>query len=293
MNVVADRLFGLLLGWTRGLFNSLWNLVTNHSSGISGFLERFWLPIILIILLAGTVADYLVWIIRWRPYYVWRGWFLRRDRKKRLEATQSYMNNLDQAPLDLDYGPFEDASFSPFFPQDGAESFLAENSNPYEYQYQQPYMPPEAWQDPAAVFSPAPGHDYAEPEPDHSLPSAAWTAGEPAIEPQTNWQEEDFPYTPYESVESHEAPMEAPAETPVSRRRRRTLTKRQRQPGLFQTLRETLLDPTDPGEPLHSLPSPISQEEAYHEPYYPANYRYRSGPEDEDSGQSNNRIDRL
>ncbi|MDD2561489.1 MAG: hypothetical protein PHP07_01265 [Eubacteriales bacterium] len=285
MNVVADWLFNLLLGWTRGLFNNIWNLVNNHSAGISGFLERFWLPIILIILLAGTAADYLVWIIRWRPHYVWRSWFMRQERKKRMNATEAYMNDLDQSPLDLDDGLLEDTPISPVLAYGGAENSLEGNSFPWEYPCQQPDMPQEAWQDPAHIYSPAPTPDFPDQEPEPSLPSAAWTAWEPSVAQETDWQSPNTDYLLVESLENDETPMEVPTEKPVSRRRRRTVTKRQRQSGLLKSLRETLFDPMEPAEPLDSLAPPISQEEAYHEPYYPANYRYRSVPEDNNEGQ--------
>ncbi len=303
MNVVADRLFSLLLGWTRGLFNNIWNLVTNHSTGISSFLERFWLPLIVILLLAGTVADYVVWIVRWRPHYVWRNWFMRRNQEKRMEATHAYMEDLDQVPLDLEYGMMEDTPFTPMLPQEEAVDYLAEDAAGYTYQ--EPYLPEENWQQPQLSYPPAPAGEYTGGSAEPALPFAAWTA-EPEAAPQAPWQEEHLPYMPQELAEYpapeespmayapfeaqtpfYEAPAEAPAveDKPATRRRRRAQSKHQRPAGLLHTLRETLLD-TDPTEQLDSLPPPISQEEAFHQPYYPANYRYRSAPgEGEDQGQ--------
>ena len=289
MNVIADRLFSLLLGWTRGIFNNLWNLLTNNSAGVVGFFERFWLPMILILLLVGTAADYIVWLIRWRPYYVWRSWFMRRSRKKRLQATQDYMSDLDQAPLDLDLGPMEYAPFTPMPPQDAAEAlpqqdgYFAPDPNPYEAQplFQ---APPQAWPQQEADMPPAP--QYPEPEPQPELPFAAWTA---QAEDSVPWQEAQPAAPVWEDSflpESAETP--APAEGMVSgaaaqsRRRRRSTAKRQRQPGLLRTLRETLLDPMDASEPVNSLPPPISQEDAFHQPYYPENYRYRPLSQDKD-----------
>lgn len=286
MNVIADRLFSLLLGWTRSLFNSLWNLVTNHSSGIAGFLERFWLPMILLLLLVGTVTDYIIWIIRWRPYYVWRSRLIRRDRDKRLAATRAYMTDLDRLPLDLGVeAPLEDP-FSPMTPLEEAVTFPEGDGFPYPSQ-QAPYAQPQpAWQpepQPEALFS-APV--YPEPQPDPELPFAAWTA-----QPQEPWQEEAEIAPawdePFPSAEPAEEPLEeARAETAPSRRRRRSQTKRQRQPGFLRALRETLIDPADPDEQLDSLPPPISQEDAFHQPFYPENYRYRPGPREGDDSST-------
>lgn len=285
MNIIADRLFSLLLGWTRGLFNSLWNLVTNHSSGIAGFLQRFWLPMILILLLVGTAGDYIVWLIRWRPYYVWRSWFSRRDRNRRMQATQAYMENLDQSPLDLGYSQSEEPYF---YPQNEAVSFPESDGFPYPqepvYQETAFFHPPQS----LVPDSPPPSPVYPEPE----LPFVAWSAEpEPEPEPEAQWQEAPQPeetvhqpaWDEHISVEPEDA---SEPEKPSSRRRRRTQTKRQRQPGLLRALRETLIDPMDPNEQLDSLPPPISPEDAFHQPYYPENYRYRPVPQnEEDSNQ--------
>lgn len=289
MNVIADRLFGLLLGWTRGLFNSLWNLVTNHSSGIVGFFERFWLPLIVILLVVGTAADFIVWIIRWRPYYVWRSWFMRRDRHKRMQATQAYMTDLDHAPLDLGYGLEEETPFYSMPAQDEAVAFPESDGFPYAPHAPSPeetYHPVQ--HQPLVQAPPLQAPAYPEPE----LPFAAWTA-QPAPEAEPLWQEApylaDNSHQPawddpvrQETAEAYPMPEEPAADPQGSRRRRRTETKRQRQPGLLRALRETLIDPIDPDAHLDSLPPPISQEEAFHQPYYPENYRYRPSPQGDD-----------
>ena len=285
MNIIADRLFSLLLGWTRGLFNNLWNLVTNNSSGITGFLERFWLPLILLFLLVGTATDYIVWLIRWRPYYVWRSWFLRRDRHKRMQATQAYMADLDEAPLDLGYYPGDASRFSPVDEANEAVHFPPGDGFPYPPE--EDYQPQPVWhQAQSLVAEPPPAPAYPEPE----LPFAAWTA-----EPQPQWQEQADPQEnayqamweePLPEAESAMPAAENVSGKPTSRRRRRSETKRQRQPGLLHTLRETLINPLDPSEQLDSLPPPISPEDAFHQPYYPENYKYRPAPhEGEGNGQ--------
>ncbi|MGI6695928.1 MAG: hypothetical protein ACOX6O_06795 [Christensenellales bacterium] len=282
MNIIADRLFGLLLGWTRGLFNSLWNLVTNHSSGITGFLQRFWLPMIVILLMAGTITDYVVWIIRWRPHYVWRSWFSRRDRSRRMQATQAYMADLDQAPLDLGYDQGDEPYF---YPQDQAVTFPENDSFPYSQEpvYQEPPIsrPPQPLMQQTPSFTPA--------YPEHELPHAAWIA-EPEAQPQALWQEplppEEAVYQPaWDEAVPHEPEEETVPEIPASPRRRRVDTKRQRQPGLLRAIRETFIDPMDPDEQLDSLPPPISPEDAFHQPYYPENYSYRLIPQEEDNNK--------
>ena len=40
-------------------------------SGDIGRTGRHWLSMLLTLLIAGVVIDLLVWLIRWRPYWVW------------------------------------------------------------------------------------------------------------------------------------------------------------------------------------------------------------------------------
>ncbi len=72
MNAFADVMFTLLLGWVRGFINEVWALVTSGAGeGFMSWLGDNWLWIALILCLAGTVLDYAVWFMRWRPYKVW------------------------------------------------------------------------------------------------------------------------------------------------------------------------------------------------------------------------------
>lgn len=73
----ADTLITLMLGWIRGFTDWIWNLISmgDGSAGRS-FLAWFsdhWILLVLVMILAGIVADWLVWLIRWRPYWLWFG----------------------------------------------------------------------------------------------------------------------------------------------------------------------------------------------------------------------------
>lgn len=95
MNAFADWLFSILLGWTGNVANRFWNILVNNQGGISGFLSRYWLGIVLVLLIAGTVIDYVVWFFRWRPHYVWRSWFSRRQRAKAYHQAVSSLEAVD------------------------------------------------------------------------------------------------------------------------------------------------------------------------------------------------------
>lgn len=272
MNVLADRLFALLLGWTRALFNSLWDLVTDPSAGVSGFIRRFWLPIILLILVFGTVMDFAVWLIRWRPYLIWRDWFRRRDARRRLAVTRDYMEDLDHSPLDLP--EYQDAAAYGAYGQDEPIHFdfgpqapqPADYADPGAFQAQwSPQTPPNA-----PAFTPMlPWEQYRQEEPP-PIPGGQAPYAAP------EWQA----YGQDGMMEGLEPDAMTPGQEPAyPERRRRAGSRRSRQPGLFRSLKETLFDQEGALEPLDALPPPIPQEEAFHKPYYPQSYNYRHAPQ--------------
>jgi len=281
LNVLADRLFALLLGWTRALFNSLWNLVTDPTAGISDFIRRFWLPMILVILVFGTAMDFIVWLIRWRPYLIWRDWFRRRDARRRLTLTRHYMEDLDHSPLDL-----------PEYREGAAYGSYAQDE-PVYFDFGQQAAPPAEYLTPGGY--PSGGYPQAPPQAPLYTPVLPWEQyrpAEPASDGQvaygaSEWQENNQAAVP-ERMGQDTAWMEAEyAESPAPltdpaypERRRRAGSRRGRQSGLLRSLKETLFDQEDALAPLDALPPPIPQEEAYHKPYYPQNYNYKPTAQD-------------
>ena len=71
MGTLADSLFTLLMGWVRALVNAIWALFTTDHTTVLEFLGKNWIWIVAVILAAGLVIDWLVWLIRWRPYHLW------------------------------------------------------------------------------------------------------------------------------------------------------------------------------------------------------------------------------
>ena len=70
MNGFANSLLTLLLGWMRVLFSALLTL-PQRGSAFLAWLGRHWIPLVLIIVLAALFVDALIYILRWRPQYVW------------------------------------------------------------------------------------------------------------------------------------------------------------------------------------------------------------------------------
>ena len=63
-----------MLGWLKGLANwvlRLFNLAGSVSGSPLLWLSENWLKLLVFLILVGIGVDLLVWLIRWRPYWVW------------------------------------------------------------------------------------------------------------------------------------------------------------------------------------------------------------------------------
>jgi hypothetical protein len=72
MRGFAQTLFNALLGWIRMLVEAVWSLL--FSDGTKAWLTWIgnnWLALVVLLCLIGVAIDYLIWFVRWRPYYVW------------------------------------------------------------------------------------------------------------------------------------------------------------------------------------------------------------------------------
>ena len=280
MNLLADRLFALMLGWTKTLFNSLWNVLTNDTGSFAGILQRLWMPLIILILVFGTLADYVIWLVRWRPYYVWSAWLRKRMVRRRLNRTQSYMEDLDHSPLDLP--EYQDIDT-------GSQSLIDE---PVYFDFQA-FGQPEP-EEQSTIY-----HDKADPPP-HFVPMLPWenvrqvpVLSEEQFYQTTMNQETAAPWMQANVATSLQQDTPVPesntniqVQSPISvdnvssgnnmlRRRRRVDSKHQRGGRVLQSLVETFFTTDENRETVDSLQPPITQEEAFHKPYYPQNYVYR------------------
>lgn len=69
----TNAIVNVMLGWLKALAN--WVLKLFNLAGSGGnpllWLSENWLKLLIVLLVAGVVLDWLVWMIRWRPYWVW------------------------------------------------------------------------------------------------------------------------------------------------------------------------------------------------------------------------------
>lgn len=78
MGQFADTLFRMLLGWVQTAMSWLWNLAAEAKSSewLAWILDN-WLPLVLLLCGAGLALDFLVYLLRWQPYRVWKSFFSR------------------------------------------------------------------------------------------------------------------------------------------------------------------------------------------------------------------------
>jgi len=65
-----------MLGWLKGLANwvlRLFNLAGSVSGSPLLWLSENWLKLLIFLIIVGLGVDLLVWLIRWRPYWLWFG----------------------------------------------------------------------------------------------------------------------------------------------------------------------------------------------------------------------------
>ncbi len=70
----SNAFVDLMLGWLKGLANwvlRLFNLAGSAAGSPLVWLSQNWLKLLIFFLVLGVVVDRLVWLIRWRPYWVW------------------------------------------------------------------------------------------------------------------------------------------------------------------------------------------------------------------------------
>ena len=63
MGTLADSLFNVLMSWVRALVNSIWALFTTDHMTLLEFLGKNWVMLVVIMLAAGLVMDWLVWLV--------------------------------------------------------------------------------------------------------------------------------------------------------------------------------------------------------------------------------------
>ncbi len=82
MGSFANSLFSLLLGWTQGLISSLWKAFSSgNDRTLFQWLGNHWKGLAIALCIIGTLVDFVVYLLRWKPYRVWESFFRRFGKK--------------------------------------------------------------------------------------------------------------------------------------------------------------------------------------------------------------------
>lgn len=69
----SSALVNVMLGWLKALANWVLKLFNLSGGGLSPlmWLSKHWMQLLVFCLAAGVAMDFIVWMLRWRPYWVW------------------------------------------------------------------------------------------------------------------------------------------------------------------------------------------------------------------------------
>ncbi len=70
----STAVMNLMLGWLKGVANwvlSLFNLAGSTGFSPLAWISENWLIALIVLLVIGIFMDLIVWLIRWRPHWVW------------------------------------------------------------------------------------------------------------------------------------------------------------------------------------------------------------------------------
>jgi len=269
MNAFADSIFSLLFSWLRALVQGIWASVSaGNFSGFFTWLGDHWLWLALFVALCATIIDFLIWMIRWRPYLVWKTKIRRLIRffkygKTDHQAQQHFYQGYQEGvALDM---PQED-----FAPDEALQPAYA---SPYDYgrKWDQP-APMQA--QPTAPYQAAPAFD----------PMPYQPAAQPAYAPRETARDADVfqPAPPEEAPAAHFFPKpqgyEPPplntstrvhggqaSDMPAARRKRRS-DKYDKQKASWH---QRLMADDEEDSLLDGLPPAVDKEQAFHQPVYP------------------------
>lgn len=119
MNGFANAILTIMLGWLRSLLAAAWTLLGSESGGaFMTFLRGNWKLLFLILCVGGFVVDRVIYLLRWRPYYVWQA---RRQRRRQRWA---------QPSEDERYAPYAPPEAEPY-PREDAPGFAAGGTTRY------------------------------------------------------------------------------------------------------------------------------------------------------------------
>ena len=251
MGSFVNTLFRGMLGWLQGIVSAVWSAFTSDGGeSFFSWIGKYWLPIAALLCIIGLISDLGVYIVRWKPYKVWKSFF---SRKKVEEAVPERRPLRTEAPA---------RRREPVFPENRVPHTDTE---------------PEAAEDKPEPEPAYPETDYTRAEPVtikeeiYAKPTEAEASVPVTVTPAGYRVPADSPYRRPQVDAALQ--QEQPAET-VTGRQETGKT----QPVVYRRRRRLNVSELvgDPEEELRSFDAPqnvINSQEAYHNPVYPRGWK--------------------
>lgn len=166
MNGFANAILTIMLGWLRSFLAAAWTMLGSESGGaFMTFLRNNWKLIFLILCVGGFVVDRVIYLLRWRPYYVWQA---RRQRRRQRWA---------EPPEEDGYAPYEPPEAEPYLQEDDP-GFAAGGTTRYTRPAPPPPYAPGYAQGGESMPGPNTQRGYATPRPGPDGPQAYTRTGQ-------------------------------------------------------------------------------------------------------------------
>ncbi len=161
MNAFADSLFSALLGWVRGLMQSLWSFFSSGGSGgFFAWIGDHYLVVTAFLCLVGVAADLLIGLFRDDPSPLAREVrslvFPRRNgmgKEERRRFVSGYEDGVDMQDLNPD-GEGHIPLFESNYPPEDEENGIAPEETAEEEYRNSPEEVPDSWKRPEAERAP-------------------------------------------------------------------------------------------------------------------------------------------
>ncbi len=248
MNAFANALFSVLFSGVRSAIESVWSaLAAGKLSGFFSWLGDHWLPLVAVLCLCGTLADFLIWLIRWRPYLVWNTklrHLFSRSARKQAEAdwrfTRGYQGGIELDMTDLP---------APAAEADWDDQALWEQREALSHPtVDESFFPPYTQEDP-------PNESYYPSQQEWASPI-----------PEPPEQQESVDYLPPQIQPQSQFSSSADSAAQRNPRRNRNVSQGKRHFSLHEHLSAQEQD--DEGM-LDGFPPVVDRQQAFHEPVYP------------------------
>lgn len=292
MNGFANSMLSLLLGWLKVLIRDAWQLLSGEAGGaLLNWLAAHWKGLVLMICLCGLVIDRVVYLFRWRPYYVWRS----RRRARQLRRQQRRQEQ--QQPLQEEPVYQEPVVQEPVYEAPVYEAPVAESTRLYTpvEQDMEPVFDDEPiqWQ-PEEQPQQQPSFGMPRPEPVHELRDiqAGFAPPRPPEQlytPRSETRADVHPGLDAEAIRhsfglNEQGEPEQPLIRPLTWQPFPEQPQAKKAPGALsrfaQKARELVsMGDEDNAPTIHDLQPPVNRSQAFHDPVFPQAKHWQDGDE--------------